>query len=779
MPSPLNFDAPFVRGLALACLALTGACGRDDARHEPPPRPVMTTPSTFKAPLPLEEAAAYPLPGLVGPQSITFTPDGSALAYLRSPERTLVRQLYRRDLKTGEESLLVAPPGGGATEANLSLEEKLRRERSRQRELGVTSYAWAEDGDTMLVPLIGKIYVKRPADSELRLLVDPGPGAPPALDAKLSPDGERVAYVHDDELYVVDVAGGQPKQLTRGARGTGKTNGLAEYIAQEEMHRSHGFWWSDDGQQLAFVEVDETHIPVYRIVHQGKDQVGDGAQEDHRYPFAGSPNARVRLGVVPVAGGRVTWMDLGEFEYLARVKWFPDGSLSAQLQDRSQQHHRFVRLDPRTGKRTLLVEETAAPWYNLHDDLRPLEKGAGELAGAFLWSSERTGFRQLELRAGDGRLIRDLTSGTWPIDHVVTVDEERGRVYFTGWRERPTEQHLFMVPLAGGDVVQLTQEPGVHGVVVDRAKRRFVDVHSSVRHPTRLSLRSLDDGALIEELPTEDDPRLASLDLPPPELVSFRNRHGDELWAAVYRPDPSAIRADARGAPVPAGPPYPTLVAVYGGPHAQRVVDTWGTTVDMRAQALRSRGYLVIKIDNRGSARRGLAFEGAIHRDLGRVELEDQVDGVRHFTNLGLVDPARVGIYGWSYGGYLSAMAMVRHPDVFRLAVAGAPVTHWDGYDTHYTERYMGTPADNPEGYRESSVMAHAGELRGALMLVHGLIDENVHFRHTSRLIGALIRARKPYELLLFPDERHMPRGLEDRVHMEEQILAFLQKHLG
>nr|WP_263430210.1 S9 family peptidase [Nannocystis pusilla] len=736
----------------------------------------MTTLPTLKPPLPLEEAAAYPLPGVVGPQAITFTPDGRALVYLRSPERTLVRQLYRRDLETGEESLLVAPPGGGATEDNLSLEEKLRRERLRQRELGITAYAWAEEGDTLLVPLTGKIYVKTPADAELRLLVDPGPGKP-ALDARLSPDGRRAAYVHDDELYVVDVAGGAPKQLTSGARGTGKTHGLAEYIAQEEMHRPHGFWWSDDGKQLAFVEVDETHIPIYRIVHQGKDAVGEGAQEDHRYPFAGSPNARVRLGVVPVVGGRVTWMDLGEFEYLARVKWFPDGSLTAQLQDRAQKHHRLVRLDPRTGARTLLLEETGEPWYNLHDDLRPLEKG--ELAGAFVWSSERSGFRHLELRAADGAPIRELTQGTWPIDHVVTVDEERGRVYFTGWRDRPTEKHLFMVPLAGGDVVQLTREPGVHDVVVDRAKRRFVDAHSSVQHPTRLSLRGLDDGEVLAELPGDDDPRLAGLDLPPPELVSFRNRHGDELWAAIYRPDPSASRPDARGAPVPAGPPYPTLVQVYGGPHAQRVVDTWGSTVDMRAQALRSRGYLVIKIDNRGSARRGLAFEGAIYRDLGRVELEDQVDGVRHFAALGLVDPERVGIYGWSYGGYLSAMAMVRHPDVFRLAVAGAPVTHWDGYDTHYTERYMGTPADNPDGYRESSVMAHAGQLRGALMLVHGLIDENVHFRHTSRLIGALIRARKAYELLLFPDERHMPRGLEDRVHMEEQILAFMQKHLG
>lgn len=737
----------------------------------------MTT-TSVKPPLSLEDVATYPLPGTAGPSAISFTPDGGALVYLRSSEGNLVRQLYTLDLTRSDaaEALLVAPPGGGATEDNLSLEEKLRRERQRQRELGVTSYAWAPDGDTLLVPLTGKIYVKTPTDPALRLLVDPGPGAPPALDPQLSPDGRLVAYVHDAELHVVPVAGGAPKQLTSGARGTGKTHGLAEYIAQEEMHRSHGFWWSKDGRYLAFTEVDETHIPVYRIVHQGKDAVGDDAQEDHRYPFAGAPNAKVRLAVVPSAGGKPVWVALEDYEYIARVGWLPDGALVVQTQDRAQQRLRLLRADPKTGDTARLLEETQAPWINLHDDLRGLKPGP-DGKSPFVWSSERSGFRHLELRAGDGALVRELTQGTWPVDRVVDIDEDRGLVYFTAWRERPTEQHLFAVPLAGGPIVQLTREPGSHGVVLDRKKRRFVDIHSTVAHPPTITVRDLETGAAVRDVPVPPDPRLAALDLPPPELVSLKNRHGDTLWAAIYRPDPGAVRTDG-GAPVPAGPPYPTLVDIYGGPHAQRVVDTWGTTVDMRAQALRSRGYAVIRVDNRGSARRGLAFEGAIHRDLGRIELEDQVDAIHHFAAQGLVDPRRVGIFGWSYGGYLAAMAMVRHPDVFRLGVAGAPVTHWDGYDTHYTERYMSTPQDNPEGYAQSSVMAHAENLRGGLLLVHGLIDENVHFRHTARLINALIRARKPYELLLFPDERHMPRRLEDRVHMEQQILAFIHKHL-
>jgi dipeptidyl-peptidase-4 len=220
------------------------------------------------------------------------------------------------------------------------------------------------------------------------------------------------------------------------------------------------------------------------------------------------------------------------------------------------------------------------------------------------------------------------------------------------------------------------------------------------------------------------------------------------------------------------------MISVYGGPHAQRVTNGWGMTVDMQAQYLSRHGFLVFKLDNRGSARRGLAFEGALKHDMGNVEVQDQVDGVQWLVSEGLADPAHVGIYGWSYGGYMSAMALARAPETFSLAVAGAPVTHWDGYDTHYTERYMGTPQSNPEGYRRSSVMEHVAGLRGKLMLVHGLIDENVHFRHTARLINALIAARKDYRLLLFPDERHGPRRLEDRVYMEEQIFRFVDENL-
>ncbi len=394
--------------------------------------------------------------------------------------------------------------------------------------------------------------------------------------------------------------------------------------------------------------------------------------------------------------------------------------------------------------------------------LRPLTDGG------FIWASERTGFQHLYRYDRDGNLLNPITEGDWMVDAIAGVDEANGLIYCTGTLDGPTERHLYAVSLDGGEPRRITEAPGIHAVVTDHAMRRFVDVHHSTETPPTVTLRSLVDGATIRTLYDKTDPRIARLALPPPALVTLHSRDGETLHGAIYRP---TTRFGAG--------PFPTIVSVYGGPHAQRVQNSWGITVDMRAQYLRQSGFLVFVLDNRGSARRGLAFEGRIKHDMGNLEVQDQVDGVRWLVAQGLADPARVGIYGWSYGGYMSAMSLARAPETFAVAVAGAPVTHFDGYDTHYTERYMGTPKVNPQGYTESSVIHHVGTMTGKLLLVHGLIDENVHFRHTARLINALIRARKPYDLLLFPDERHMPRKIEDRVFMEEQIRDYFVRNLS
>jgi len=447
------------------------------------------------------------------------------------------------------------------------------------------------------------------------------------------------------------------------------------------------------------------------------------------------------------------------------VHWTPAGELMAELENRAQTKLQLVRFDLATGEPTVVLEETSDVWINLHQAFSALEKGTGELAGAFVWASERSGFRHLLLVDAGGRVIRELTSGEWMVDSLVGVDEERGLVYFTGTKDTPTEQHLYRVPLAGGEIVKLTTEPGMHGIAMDRTYTVFVDTHSTLDAPPSVSIRIAEDGTLRHRVATPADPRVKELALTPPELVTLPTRDGVTLHGAIYRPAGVG--------------PFPVIVSVYGGPHAQRVTNGWDLTVDMRAQYLRSRGYLVFKLDNRGSARRGLAFEGAIKNDLGNLEIQDQVDGVKWLVDQGLADPKHVGIYGWSYGGYMAAMALARAPETFKVGIAGAMVSSWDGYDTHYTERYMGTPASNPEGYAASSVMTHVDKLDGKLMIVHGLIDENVHFRHSARMVDALVKARKPYELLLFPGERHMPRAEGDRVYMEERMRDYFDAHLG
>lgn len=675
--------------------------------------------------LTLEDVARFPRPGTAIPGKIAFAPGGKQLTFLHSSRGDLVRELWSLDLATGERRVLF-DAAAGVTDENVSREEALRRERQRLRETGVTHYAWAQDAEVLLVPLRGAVVVV--ADGKRHTVAEG------AVDPHLTRDGRTVGYVRGGQLHAADVETGRERRLTEGE---GVTNGLAEYVAQEEMGRQSGFWFSRDGRQVAFEQVDERHIPIYPIVHQGKDRL---EIEEHRYPFAGGRNAIVKLGIVPVEGGPVRWIDVGEERYLARAQWSPDGRLFYQIQSRDQRRLELLATDT---AEPLLVEESAA-WVNLHHDFRFLE------SGDFVWSSERSGFKHLYLYDRAGKLLRPLTSGAWAVDAVVGLTERD--VFFTAGREGPLERHLYRAPLSGGEPERLTREPGMHDAVVARDGSCFVDVHDSRTKPYSVTVRRAD-GTVLHRVHEAE-----GVDLPAPELVSFRARDGEVLHAAIYKP---------------ARLPAPCIVEVYGGPHVQMVNDGWLLTVDLRAQYLAQQGYLVARIDNRGSARRGFAFESAIMGRMGTIEVADQVDGVRHLASKGLIDPARVGVYGWSYGGYLALLCLAKAGDVFRAAVSGAPVTHWDGYDTHYTERYMRTPQANPEGYREGSVMAHVEKISGKLLLVHGMLDENVHFRHTARLVQALVRAKKPHEILLLPDERHMPRREEDRVTLEERIVEF------
>ena len=705
--------------------------------------------------------AKLPAPGTVVPGSFAFTPDGKAVTYLKAESASLSRVLWRAEVAGGSPRVVARPPGAGDTDANVSREEALRRERQRLRDTGITSIDRAKLAEVAVVPLRGDLYLLKGADSPLERITE---SPSPEIDPRLALDGSKVAFVRDNELYVLDLFSKGEIRLSRGAV-DGVTHGLAEFMAQEEMDRSRGFWWSPDGARIAYEEADERQIPLYTIAHQGGPEY---SVETHRYPFPGAANAKVRLGVVASGGGDTTWLKLPvetEDFYLARVDWEDGSNLLVQILSRDQRSLKLYRIDVLTGNTTLLVEEKSDTWVNLHNDLRPIE-GTGE----FLWSSERSGYRHLELRDRAGKLVRTLTSGNWPVDAVEHLDPARREAWFSAGVGNPLDRNLYRVPLDGGTMTRVTAGPGTHRAVVAKDGESYVDTHSRLGQPpiTRLFAR---DGKVISELDdaAKSDPRVGELGLVPPEVVPFRGRDGTELFGAYYAPRSKAFGAKA-----------PLVVLLYGGPHVQYVSDVWNLTADLNAQHLAERGFAVWKMDNRGSARRGHAFEAALNRNMGSVEVRDQADGVAFVAKTWAdVDTSRVGVSGSSYGGYMTLRCLTEAPEVFKAGVSIAPVTDWDGYDTCYTERYMGTPADNAEGYKAASVLTRVDRLKGDLLLIHGMVDENVHFRHTARLISALIAADRPFRMLPLPEERHSSRKEEGRKYVAEQLARFFEASLG
>lgn len=722
--------------------------------------------------LTISDLARFPRPGTLVPQRLRFSPDGKTLFFLWSERGDLLLSLWTLDVATGERRVVAGPHPEQADETQLSLEEQLRRERARQRAVGVTTYDLAERADvtTLIWPTPEGLMVARGTEAP-RLLR----GTQGALDARLSPDGRRVAFHRGGGLWVLPLEADAPVPIAL-PEDDGVAYGAAEFIAQEELDRNEGFWWSPDGRFLLYQRTDERHIPPFAIPHLGR---ATPAVEYHRYPFAGQANAKIELYLRDLERGITRKLELPDLAqgdgYLARVWWRDAGRVVVYWLARDQRTGYALQFEvsetteeprpgwaPVPGAPTHLWREEQEPWLNLDHHTRFLQ--SGELIRA----SERSGFKHLYLFDAHGRAVCQLTRGEWMVTDVLGVDEATRTLWFAATKETALERHLYRVSLEGGDPERVTFERGWHTGILSPSGRWLVDLWSSLEHSWSAWLVDLYTGerrAIVDTQPlTPDD-----LGLRGPSLFQVTAADGStSLDAALYLP---------QGEPPPSG--WPLVVSVYGGPHAQRVANEWSLTVDLRAQYLAQHGIAVLKVDNRGAAGRGLAFEGAIARRLGTVELEDQVAAVRALVDRGLVDPSRVGIYGWSYGGYLACLAAAKAGDLFRVAVAGAPVTDWDGYDTAYTERYMGAPQSNPDGYREASVLTHARRLTGALLLVHGGIDENVHVRHTARLIVALIEAQKPYELLFFPEERHMPRDFAGLQYQERRVLEFLGRHLG
>jgi dipeptidyl-peptidase-4 len=680
------------------------------------------------------------------PSRIQIVPDGSAILFLRSPPREPTLGLYQLTVASGETRELVTPAQllGGAAE-ELSDAEKARRERMRITERGFTSFLLSPDGSRVLLPLSGGLYLLDRASAAVQRLPLPD-GA--ALDPRFSPDGRRVTFVLANDLWVIDVAGGPARPLTDGGNEQ-RLHGLPEFVAQEEMARHEGYWWSPDATQLAYAEVDQSGVERFSIADPARPE---RTPVVFHYPRPGRTNARVRLCLVGIDGDRrrgITWDD-ARYPYLARVLWdSARAPLTLLVQTRDQREVALLAVDDRAGTtRPLLIERDEA-WVNLERDLpRWLPDGSG-----FLWASERTGRRVLELHRPDGSLDREVLGDDFL--SLVHVGADGALVVLMGDQ---VSNRIERLSLSRGARAAITRDRAEHAPVFCRDGSLYVDTRTAADAWPESSIWRAD-GTLVGHVPDAAEP--------PPFRVSLELTTAGDFPAALVRP------RDFQP-----GRRYPVIVQVYGGPHALTV------KADQRQyllpQWIADHGAVVVCLDNRGTPRRDRAWERAIKGRFGDVPLDDQVAGLRALgARYPELDLDRVGIFGWSFGGYMAALAVLRRPEIFKVGVAGAPVVDWLDYDTHYTERYLDLPEAAPEAYRASSLLTYAPALGRPLMIVHGTADDNVYFFHSLKLADALFRAGRPFDLVPLAGVTHQVPDPMVREELWRRITGYLFAHLG
>lgn len=712
-------------------------------------------------------------PALTGPtaNSVKISPDGARVTFLQGKAEDQDQQdLWEYHIADGEKRMLVDSRQLLPGEEDLDEVELARRERARIFSTGIIEYSWSPDGSALLFPLGGDLYYLKLGDQPRRLTETEAT----ETDAKISPAGGYVSFIREQNLYVIDLESGKERAITTGGEGA-ISFGMADFAAQEEMYRDTGYWWAKDDSAIAFTRMDESGVKLVNRYEIGAEGV---TTVEQRYPFAGTPNAVVELFVMELESGEVRQVDLGENPdfYLARVNYSPDGTLAVQKQTRDQKTLELIFVDPATFEQSVVLTEKQPNWVNLHSDLTFLDGGA-----QFIWTSERSGFNHIYLYRKNGELIRQLTSGDWPVAQtsrsgggVRSVDEAGGMVWFTGWRDTPTENHLYRVPLAGGEIVQVTEPGGWHEATVAPDGRFFVDSGEGPMRPPYTAIRS-PDGELLTWI-TENP-----LDNTHP-YAPYLEGHRPYEFSTLQTDDGTTLQFQyALPADFDPAKKYPAVVYLYGGPGVgQSVRKVWpidGRLMGMK-QILARHGYVVFTIDNRGTPNRGKAFEDVLYRNMGDYEVRDQLLGLEWLKSQPFVDADRVGVFGWSYGGYMTLMLLTKSPGSYTAGISGAPVTNWRLYDTHYTERYMGDPNDGDGKYEVSSPITYATNLSDPMLLVHGMADDNVFFDNSVQMIDALQESARPFEMMTYPGKRHRIVGEAENTHLWNMYLEFFDRNL-
>jgi dipeptidyl-peptidase-4 len=721
---------------ALALAVALCACGGRRAAPTPPHCPQAGT-AAEGVDVDPEMAGIFgdsPIAGRV-PTDLAWSPDGARLAYLRVNEATAgSRGLWVAEVAARQEQPIVT---GG--------------------ERSVDEYAWLSstrlaaimDGDVYTLDLAGNVDRLTATDT-------------PAERLAAAPDGRRLAYVRESNVYVFDLGTRTERAVTRGGTVDAYFGGVT-WVMGEEFGTEAGLGWSPDGRKLWFYAVDESKTAHVRV----PDDTA-GTSREQAYPHPGEANPDVRVGVADVSrDGEIApiWIDTGKDGdvYLPRVTWFPRSDRITVIRlDRLQTVLDLLGCSADTGACAPILTERDPRWVNLLGEPRFLGVGA-----RFLWLSERDGYAHVYVVNASGLVERQLTSGKWTVSEIAGIDEKEGVAFFTANAESPVSYGVFRVPLAGGDSVRVSAEGGVHRPVFTSAGTAYADAHSAIDTPPRVDvLKPGDDDAPPFTVAASDLKPYAREDVAN-DLFPIEKSDGTELWCHVTRP--AAFDPERR---------YPVLLYVYAGPGVQAVRDAFHPSMQPWRDLLAARGFVVFTVDGRGSSGRGREFETPIHLRLGAVEVEDQLAAVAYLKGQPYVDPARIGVFGWSYGGTMAIALLAKAEGAFRAGAAVAPVVDWREYDSAYTERYMQRPDDNPDGYAAASLIGAARELRAPLLLAHGLADDNVHFKGTARFIDALVEAGKSFELLVYPGRGHGLKGGRARAHVFSAITRFFERRL-
>lgn len=705
----------------------------------------------------------FSAPALHGttPRLVKLSPDGKRVTFIRAKHTDTSRyDLWEYNIKDQHSRLLFDADDLHQGDENLSDEEKARRERMRLSGSGIVSYTWSPDGKALLFPLAGDAFYYRLGEPNAQRLL-----ATPEFetDIKFSPKGNYISFIRDQNIIIKHISSGKETAITT----TGGDNikfGMAEFVAQEEMSRLTGYWWSPDETNIAFTRIDETPVDIITRSEIYAERI---TMIQQKYPKAGSPNVLVELFVQDINTAKRVAVDLGKDNdiYLPRVKWTNNADLlSYQVQSRDQKTLSLYAFSVSKQSSKVLLTERSNTWINLHDDLTFLTQ-----QDAFIWRSERDGFAHLYLYTNEGKLIKQLTQGQYVVTKIEASDEIAGKLYVSARKDTPLESHLYALDMKTQDITRITQPGKFHTVQFSRDGSVYANTFSDINTPPQTGLYHAD-GRFItwldENAVDATHPLQAfSANWVKPEFGTIQTQDNTKLYYRLYKPTNLSGK-------------HPVIVYHYGGPIAQVVTNRWGGNRGLMFQYWAQQGYVVFSIDNRGSNYRGKAFEDPIYQNMGDIEIQDQKLGVDFLRTLDFVDPNKIGVYGHSYGGYMSLMAMFKAPDYFSVGVSGAPVTEWRLYDTHYTERYMGNPNTNKAAYDAASVFPYANNLQGDLLIYHGMADDNVLFTHATKLYKHLQDNAKLFHVMDYPGKKHSIRGKNTQIHMFKTITHHFDTYL-